>query len=248
VHQSFVFPLVPDHALLRITAWNFIGFFFGSWFAMAFSLGLLLLVPVVYLYRSITAPIDAPEDAATGAERRIYRAEVRRTRWLRALPVAAFVLVVVGGWYAGGSGHDARITVPDPRPLILEGQDAVVPITGPSLDLMDGSLHTFTLTVDGEPMRILIIRRPDGGLAVCLDACEICPPEGYGQSGGRVVCVYCATPIPVASVGEPGGCNPIPLNAEVTPDEVRVSVSEIASKWRSMVKKNQDAEGQGSAE
>lgn len=248
VHQSFVFLLVPDHALLRVTAWDFIGFFFGSRFAMACSLGLLLVVPVAYLYTSLSARIHAPEDAASGAERRMYRAAERRTRWLRSAPVWAFVLVVVAGWYAGGSGQDSRITVPDPRPLIVDGPDVVIPITGPSLDLMDGALHTFTLTVEGEPMRLLVIKRPDGRLAVCLDACEICPPDGYGQSEGRVVCVYCATPIPVASVGEPGGCNPIPLGAEVTEGEVRVSLDEIASKWMSLVRKAPAPADQGGSE
>ena len=82
---------------------------------------------------------------------------------------------------------------------------------------------------------VLMMKKPDGMLAVTLDACEICPPDGYGQQEGFVVCIYCMTPIPYDTLGRPGGCNPIPLAAEITDTEVRVSLEEIRSKWRALV-------------
>jgi uncharacterized membrane protein len=78
------------------------------------------------------------------------------------------------------------------------------------------------------------MKKPDGTLSVCLDACEICAPDGYGQSKDHVVCLYCNTPIPFDTVGKPGGCNPIPLAALVTDKEVRVDIAMIREKWALM--------------
>ncbi|MCK4911251.1 MAG: DUF2318 domain-containing protein, partial [Thermodesulfovibrionales bacterium] len=100
-------------------------------------------------------------------------------------------------------------------------------------DLMDGRLYKFSVNLEGETVVLLVIRRPDGKLAVTIDACEICPPdEGYGRSAEYVVCVYCMTPIPIETLGMPGGCNPIPLEAEITDSSVLVLMEEIAAKWR----------------
>ena len=71
--------------------------------------------------------------------------------------------------------------------------------------------------------------RGNGSLAVALDLCEICQPKGYAQLGGRYVfCKYCKTPIPVDAVGQPGGCNPIPLpSATVQGGVLRVPTAEL---------------------
>jgi uncharacterized membrane protein len=99
------------------------------------------------------------------------------------------------------------------------------------MDVMDGMVHKFSLLMDGETVVLLAVRKPDGKLAVCLDACEICPPDGYGQSEDEVVCIYCKTPIPIETLGRAGGCNPIPLDAEVSDVDIRIRVDEIARKW-----------------
>jgi uncharacterized membrane protein len=46
-----------------------------------------------------------------------------------------------------------------------------------------------------------------------------------------VVCLSCNTPIPLDTLGKPGGCNPMPLAALITDKEVRVQSAEIAEKW-----------------
>jgi uncharacterized membrane protein len=134
--------------------------------------------------------------------------------------------------------------VPEAKPLIGDNGAVVVPLVSPGEDLMDGRIHKFSVLVDGEAVRLLMIRTSDGRLAVTLDACEICPPEGYGQDGQRVFCIYCMTPIPVDTLGQSGGCNPIPLDAEVTERNVRVSMDEVRAKWRSLVLEG----GQGGGE
>ena len=44
-----------------------------------------------------------------------------------------------------------------------------------------------------------------------------------------MICKNCAAPINPQSVGMAGGCNPIPLKAEVTADAVIVSEADIAA-------------------
>src|ERR1017187_9803789 len=43
------------------------------------------------------------------------------------------------------------------------------------------------------------------------------------------LCKNCAAPINPQSVGMPGGCNPIPLKAQVTDDAVIVSEADVAA-------------------
>ena len=44
-----------------------------------------------------------------------------------------------------------------------------------------------------------------------------------------MICKNCAAPINPQSVGMPGGCNPIPLKAQVTDDAVIVSEADVAA-------------------
>jgi len=88
------------------------------------------------------------------------------------------------------------------------------------------------LTEEGQAIRLLIVKKPDGKLATCLDACEICPPEGYGQRAGHVVCIYCMTPIPIDTLGMSGGCNPIPIAASITEADIRIRTEDILLKWK----------------
>jgi hypothetical protein len=235
LHQSFLYLLVPDHAMLKASTWNFIGFFFGPDFSIALALGLLLVPSVFYLYHSLTAPVSFPEAAETGADRRLVRAGARHERLRKMAPVAFFVLIVVMSWYASGSEKAISLYVPEPKPLIEDNGMVVIPLTSPGTDLMDGRIHKFSVLVEGKSVRLLLARKPDGTLAVTLDACEICPPDGYGQRDSSVVCIYCMTPMPLDTLGRPGGCNPIPLASSVTERDVRITIEEIGRKWDLLV-------------
>ena len=72
-------------------------------------------------------------------------------------------------------------------------------------------------------VRFFLYQKPDGKVATVLDACEICGPVGFYKGSQGVICKNCAAPINPQSVGMPGGCNPIPLKAEVTGDAIVIS-------------------------
>jgi len=232
VHQIFLFVMVPDHPLLKTTVWNFIGILFGSNIGLFAALLVLLLPPVMFLSHSFLDPLPDPPMSETGAERRAYRASVRAERRKRALPAALFVAVILASWFGSSGGSVSQLYNPAPKPLVDDKGIVLIPLTDPTMDLMDGRIHKFTISSGGETIGIMVIEKPDGKLAVCLDACEICPPEGYGQTEGHVVCLYCRTPIPVGTLGQSGGCNPIPLNAQITDTQIRIDMSDIQHKWK----------------
>jgi len=92
-----------------------------------------------------------------------------------------------------------------------------------------GEMKHFVSDVNGTHIRFFLYRKPDGKIAALFDACEICGPVGFYQSGGAVICKNCAAPINPSSVGQPGGCNPIPLKAETTSDAVVIKEADLAA-------------------
>jgi hypothetical protein len=234
-HLVLIFFMVPDHPMLSITTWNFIGILFGSNIAIAAVLALLLAPPAMFLYHGLLAPLPEPSEAGTGAERRLLKAAARADRRRKALPVVLFICVILVFWFSGRAEDITRLYNPQPKPVVEDKGIIVIPLTDPTMDIRDGSLHKFSFYHEGESIVIMVIEKPDGKLAVCLDACEICPPEGYGLSGEEVVCIYCRTPIPTDTLGVPGGCNPIPLDVQVTDSEIRIAVKGLLEKWNDVI-------------
>jgi len=230
IHQTFIFLMVPDHPLLKTTVWNFIGFFFGSNIALWESLLLLLLFPLLFIYYSLTRSLP-DEDVDSGAKRRMLRHLILSDRRRKALPVIVFVIMIVAVWFSQGGESVSQLYIPKPKPVVEDKGLIMIPVNDPTMNLRDGALHKFALNHQGKEIQLLVIRKPDNSLSVCLDACEICQPDGYGQREDHVICIYCNTPIPVATLGEPGGCNPIPLAASVDENFIRVELSEIMKKW-----------------
>lgn len=229
VHQVLLLFMVPDHPLLKTTVWDFIGIFFGSNIASISSLILLLLLPFIFIYYSLFKPISEPE-AQSGAQRRKIKSLIILDRRRKALPVIFFIGFILIAWFSQSSESVSQIYKPKPRPVVVDKGTVIIPLNDPTMDLMDGTLHKFSLIHQGEEIRIIIIKKSDDSLSVCLDACEICRTDGYGQRDHHVVCLYCNTPIPVDTLSIPGGCNPIPLTADIDGRFVRIELSEILKK------------------
>jgi uncharacterized membrane protein len=222
--------MVPDHPLLRITTWNFIGIFFGTNIASLASLIIILFFPLLFLYFSLFRPIPEPE-AGKGAEKRKIKSLILSSRRKKALPVIFFIALITVSWFFERGETVSELFVPKARPVVAENGVIMIPLSDPTMDLMDGSLYRFTYSHENDEIGILIIKKPDDTLSVSLDACEICPPVGYGQRTDHVVCIYCRTPISIDTLGQPGGCNPIPLSAEIDGKFITITTGEILDKW-----------------
>jgi uncharacterized membrane protein len=96
-------------------------------------------------------------------------------------------------------------------------------------EVSDGELHRFEAKEGGVEVRFWLYQKPDGKVATLFDACEICGPVGFYKNKQGVICKNCAAQMNPQSIGLPGGCNPIPLKAQVTDDAVIVSEADVAA-------------------
>jgi hypothetical protein len=199
-HVVVMLLQLPDHAYLSNLVWNVIGLAFmrttGLLLNLAVYLGAALYVAVRVVRRPL--PLNPAENPA---ERRRRWSGIKAQRRLGLVPIA--LGVVLFGWLGYNTWIAAGTAVtPTPVPLAASGIETAT--------LADGALHSFTFGAQHD-MRVLAIRKPDSSYSVCLDACLVCPPDGYAQLGQDLFCTYCGTPIPIGTVGQPGGCNPVPL-------------------------------------
>jgi FTR1 family protein len=159
----------------------------------------------------------APASAeATSGERR------KQSRWLIAAG-ATFVtvmLILTADFLYARAAAAASSEVPA---LVAEGGLVRVPIAGKD----DGNLHHFSTDVDGKLMNFMIIRMDDGHWVAALEACMICGPHGYRQEGSNAVCRNCAAAIPLSTMGQVGGCNPIAVPSHVKHDELVLHLADL---------------------
>ena len=102
----------------------------------------------------------------------------------------------------------------------------------PLAQVSDGDLHRFQAQENGVDIRFWLYQKPDGKIATVFDACEICGAVGFYKGPNGVVCKNCAAPVSPQSIGNGGGCNPIPLKASQTADAVIIQEADVAAGGR----------------
>lgn len=99
----------------------------------------------------------------------------------------------------------------------------------PQSEVSDGELHRYAVMTDSKEVRFLLFKRPDGKIATVLDACQICGPVGFYKSGSQIICKNCSAPVNAQSVGQAGGCNPIPLKSSVNGDQIVILQADLSA-------------------
>jgi high-affinity iron transporter len=162
--------------------------------------------------------------AVSRAEQRKARWTARRERlWMASVYTCSFVfilLVTAQFIYAKSTSALSPATPVE----FVDGQATV-----PTSQLGVGELARYVAQVNNTPVRFFLYRKPDNKVAVLFDACEICGAVGFYRGQTGLICKNCAAPINPMSVGQPGGCNPIPLKATVLEDRVIVAQGDLAS-------------------
>jgi high-affinity iron transporter len=161
----------------------------------------------------------------SAAERRKAVWSARRERlWMASVYASSFVFIVL---VTAEFIYTKSVSALSPATEVtfVNGQVSI-----PLTQVMDGDLHRFSAQEGGTPVRFWLYQKPDGKIATVLDACEICGAVGFYKGPNGVVCKNCAAPINPQSVGTPGGCNPVPLKAQVTSDAVIIQEADIAAK------------------
>jgi high-affinity iron transporter len=172
---------------------------------------LMLLVPG-RAAASPAVPLPAAAEPARGAAVRLARANARRHTQARVLGGVLGLAILAA--LSLGFVYSRPPAALSPATPLAAGADGAVRI--PLASFQGTALRRFVVTVAGVPVRFIAVpledpRRPGAAIAVAFDACEICGSRGYYQEGANIACLHCGSTIYPPSIGQRGGCNPIPL-------------------------------------
>jgi uncharacterized membrane protein len=86
--------------------------------------------------------------------------------------------------------------------------------------------------LDRKTVQHAVVHRPDRYADHALryrerHGCRICGSQGYYQSGRNVMCKNCASAINIPTVGQQGGCNPIPLASSVQGEQIVIAADNL---------------------
>ena len=161
------------------------------------------------------------KETLNDAEKRLLESQNRRQRrWMIAAATASLTVILV--LTADFIYARANSAPPSARAIEAVGNIVRVPIS----EVQDVSMHLFTIRADGQSLRFMIIKKPNGW-GVALDACRICGAEGYRQEGQNVMCRHCASAIYIPSIGDQGGCNPIGVPSHVDDGDLVIDISSL---------------------
>lgn len=227
VHWLIVFLVFPDHPYLKDSFWGLLALVFRKETGLIFNVLMVFCLGLLVFLRTYFLPFPPFPEARSQAERRKLWAEIRRARiYSTRFIFVSWVLFLLAAYSSYASGK--ALYFPEPKPLVVDKQGKV---SFPLSELDDQLEHRYSFTYQNQAVRLVAIKKPDGKIAVCLDDCLICPPDGYAQLGNDLFCLYCATPIPINTVGSPGGCNPIPLSFEVKEGKVVIRAKPAYLEW-----------------
>jgi len=182
----------------------------NDWFFFTTILALAALMVLFELKRR-----DVGALPASPAQRRKMLWTARRERlWMGSVYVTSFVfilLVTAQFIYAKSTTKLSPATE-----VAFQNGELRIPVA----QVSDGDLHRYVVKENGADVRFWLYQKPDGTIATVFDACEICGAVGFYKGPNGVICKNCAAPINPQSVGTAGGCNPVPMKAQVTADAV----------------------------
>jgi uncharacterized membrane protein len=202
---------------------------------------LFLMVPPLFILAHLFGrPDPLLSNAQAGAQRRLKVAFFRKELLFQSIPVmAALFLLIVLIHAVNISLNPLYDPVPVPVRAVANSTAIRIPISDKSGDLTDMHLRKYVYYHGNKQILFIAIMKPDGTVGLALDECEICRPaewnkdaQGYAQRGDHLVCKYCMTPIPTATVNNPGGCNPIPVPFTVGDEYIVIELDDLISTYK----------------
>lgn len=192
-----------------------------------FFITILALAALMVLmeWRRRSPPYPPPgEPGGLAAEQRKALWTARRERfWMASVYLTTFVFILL----ITAQFIYAKAQEPTPAATKLGFVNGAVSI--PIAQLSSGDLHLYAVTINGTEVRFFLYPKPDGNIVAVFDACTICGPVGFYKTSTGLVCKNCAAPINPQSVGQAGGCNPIPLNSAKSGDAIVITQADLAA-------------------
>ncbi len=184
-----------------------------------------------------TAPLGSPSPpaglgaAAARLERAVAERQARARVWGGSLGVAILAALGLGFVY---SRPPAMLS---PAAPVAVGADGMVRL--PVADFRGTALRRYVVTLGtlgtgSATVRFIAVplddpSKPGAAIATAFDACEICGAKGYYQEGGNVTCLHCGSAIYPPSIGQHGGCNPVPLPSRRQGGELLLRAADLAT-------------------
>ncbi|WP_263375951.1 Fe-S-containing protein [Granulicella aggregans] len=193
-------------------------FFFVTMLALA---GLMVLME--YKRR---VPTVLAADASASDKRKAAWTARREKLWMNLVVGTSFLFIFLS---TAEFIYAKSTTALSPTSSVtLVGSQVTVPVA----DINDDKLHRYGVMVDdgtggSREIRFLLFKKPDGNLVSVADACQICGPVGFYIGSQGITCKMCASPLNAASMGQPGGCNPVPLKSTITGGLVTIQAADL---------------------
>ena len=187
---------------------------------------LALAMLMILMEQRRRVPASLPADASAADKRRAQWSQRREKFWMTAVISASFLFIFLSTAefiYAKSS-----TALSATAPVTLVGEQVTVPAS----EITDDKLHRYGVHVDdgkgGSPeVRFLLFKKPDGNIVSVADACSICGPVGFYIGSQGITCKMCASPLNAASMGQPGGCNPIPLKSTNAGGQITIAAVDL---------------------
>ena len=192
-----------------------------------FFVTMLALIGLMVLLESRgRAPLTVPADATPAQRRKLEWGHRRERLWMSSVVVVSFLFIFLSTAefiYAKSSTALSPTT-----PVTLVGSQ----VTLDAGQINDDQLHRFGVFVNdaqGKPaeVRFLLYKKPDGNIVSVADACQICGPVGFYIGSQGITCKMCASPLVPQSMGQPGGCNPIPLHSSRAGGQITIAAADL---------------------
>jgi high-affinity iron transporter len=193
-------------------------FFFVTMLALA---GLMMLLE----YRR-RAPAETMVGASPADVRKAVWSARREKMWMNAVVATSFLFIFLStAEFIYAKSSTALSPTTD---VTLVGSQ----VTLPTAAINDDKLHRFGVHIDdgnghSPEVRFLLYKKPDGTVVSVADACNICGPVGFYIGSQGITCKMCASPLNAASMGQPGGCNPIPLKSTGANGEITIAAADL---------------------
>ncbi len=189
---------------------------------MFFAVAILALAALMILFEAKRRqPASLPETGA--ARRKALWSSQRERMWMVSVYASGFLFIVL---MTAEFIYTKSVSALSPATEVsfIDGKLSI-----PLTQVSDGDLHRYVAREHSAEVRFWLYQKADGKIATVFDACEICGGVGFYKGPNGVVCKNCASPINSQSVGTKGGCNPVPVKAEIISDAVIIKEADIAA-------------------
>ena len=190
----------------------------GNWFAFAL-MGVVAFMTITHILRLRLAPVNGGNPAQRRKRKADSRKQLRYSLCILSCLIASTLIITVLRTYA-----NREVELSPPIELPVTGDAIIIPLER----INDKNLHRFVYTTkEGTAIRYIVIKKSETAYGVGLDACDICGPSGYYQRKDQVICKLCDVVMNTATIGFPGGCNPVPLRFSISQGNMVIRTQDL---------------------